>query len=104
MDLDEAVPATEPSHGRAGRNLPAAIGVGVALGALVLLTLFLYKPGFVGVIVVAIGIGVWELAGALRVADLRVPVVPLLAGTVGMIVMAYRRGPEDLVVALLLTV
>jgi phosphatidate cytidylyltransferase len=104
MDLDVAVPEAEPAHGRAGRNLPAAIAVGVGLGALVLVTLFTYKPVFVGVVVVAISIGVWELAAALRVADLRVPVVPLLAGTVGMIVMAYRRGPEDLVVALLLTV
>jgi phosphatidate cytidylyltransferase len=94
----------EEAHGRAGRNLPAAIAVGVALGALVLLTLFLDKPVFVGVIVVAIAAGVWELTRALRVADLHPSLVPLLAGTVGMIVMAYRRGPEDLVVALLLTV
>jgi phosphatidate cytidylyltransferase len=108
MDVDvavpEEVPPPKPSHGRAGRNLPAAIGVGAALGALVLLTLFLYKPLFIAVVVVAIGIGVWELAQSLRAADLHAPVVPLLAGTVGMIVAAYRRGPEDLVVALLLTV
>jgi phosphatidate cytidylyltransferase len=95
---------TPPSHGRAGRNLPAAIGVGVGLGTLVLVTLFLYKPVFIAVVVAAIGLGVWELARALRSADIHVPVVPLLAGTVGMIVMAYRRGAEDLVVALLLTV
>ena len=95
----------EAAHGRAGRNLPAAIVVGAALGALlVLLTLYADKPVFVGVVVAAIGYGVWEVARSLRVADLRVPIVPLLAGTVGMVVMAYRRGPEDLVVALLLTV
>jgi phosphatidate cytidylyltransferase len=93
-----------PTHGRAGRNLPVAIAVGVGLGALVLLTLFLYKPAFVAVVVVAIAIGVWELTRSLRAADVHAPVIPLLAGTVGMIVMAYRRGPEDLVVALLLTV
>lgn len=94
----------EMPRGRAGRNLPAAIGVGVGLGALVLLSLFLYKPLFVGVVVAAIGLGVWELTRSLRAADLHVPVVPLLAGTVGMIVTAYRRGPDELVVALLLTV
>src|SRR4051794_33350638 len=93
-----------PAHGRAGRNLPAAIGVGVALAALVLLTLFLYKPVFIAVMVVAISIGVWELARSLQAADVHAPVVPLLAGTAGMIILAYRRGPEDLVVALLLTV
>ncbi len=91
-------------HGRAGRNLPAAIGVGAGLGALVLLSLFLYKPVFIGVVVVAICIGVWELSRSLRTADVHVPVVPLLAGTVGMIVMAYHGGAEDLTVALLLTV
>jgi phosphatidate cytidylyltransferase len=105
MGVDVAVPETPPpTHGRAGRDLSAAIVVGVGLAALVLLTLFLYKVLFVAVIVAAISIGVWELSRSLRVADLHVPVLPLLAGTVGMIVMAYRRGPEDLVVALLLTV
>jgi phosphatidate cytidylyltransferase len=95
---------TPPSHGRAGRNLPVAIAVGVSLGVSVLLSLFLYKPAFVVIGVLAIGLGVWELARSLRIADVRAPVIPLLAGTIGMIVMAYRRGPEDLVVGLLLTV
>ena len=35
---------------RAGRNLPAAIGVGVALGALIVGTLVLYKPAFLLVV------------------------------------------------------
>ena len=106
MDVDVAVPEAvpPPSQGRAGRNLPAAIGVGLALATLVLVSLFLYKPAFIAVVVVAIGLGVWELTQSLRTADLHAPVVPLLAGTVGMIIAAYRRGPEDLVVALLLTV
>ena len=29
---------------RAGRNLPAAIGVGLGLGAVILLSLYLWKP------------------------------------------------------------
>ena len=40
----------------AGRNLPAAIGVGLGLGAVVLLvTLYLWKAAFVGVVVVGDG-------------------------------------------------
>jgi phosphatidate cytidylyltransferase len=98
-------PETSPTlHGRAGRNLPAAIAVGAALGALALTTLYAYKPIFVGVVIVAIACGCWEVARSLRVAQLRVPVVPLLAGTVAMELTAYRNGPEHLVVALLLTV
>ena len=31
-------------HGRAGRNLPAAIGIGVGLGAYVVLSLIFCKP------------------------------------------------------------
>ena len=40
-----AAPAN--THGRAGRNLPAAIGVGVGLGAWVILSLTFFKPAFV---------------------------------------------------------
>jgi phosphatidate cytidylyltransferase len=81
-----------------------AIAVGAGLGALALTSLYAYKPIFVGVVVVAIAIGGWEVARSLRVAGLNVPVVPLLAGTVAMEITAYRNGPEHLVVALLLTV
>ncbi len=35
---------------RAGRNLPAAIGVGVTLGAVLVASLYLYKPAFLGVL------------------------------------------------------
>jgi phosphatidate cytidylyltransferase len=78
--------------------------VGAALGGTVLAAVYSYRPLFIGIIVVAICIGVWEIARSLRAASLAVPVVPLLAGAVAMEIAAYRRGPEDLVVALLLTV
>jgi predicted permease len=43
-----AAPAPAGSkHGRAGRNLPAAIGLGVVLGAYVVLSLIFFKPAFV---------------------------------------------------------
>ena len=99
-----SVPAAPPAHGRAGRNLPAAIGVGVALGAVVLTTLYVYKPAFLVFLIVVIAYGTYELAKSLRVADIEAPVVPLLAGAVAMEITAYRRGPEELVVALLLTI
>ncbi len=42
---------------RAGRNLPAAIGVGLSLGVVIIGTLYLWKPSFVLVVVVAAVLG-----------------------------------------------
>ena len=97
----EAGPA--PAGSRAGRNLPVAIGVGLALGALILGTIYTYKPAFVGVVVLFIGLGCWELTSALRVRLLHVPFPPLLAGGTALLLLAYLRGREAMVVAALLT-
>src|SRR5262245_50713731 len=49
---------------RAGRNLPAAIGVGLGLGAVVVASLFFWKPAFFVVILIAVVVGVWEMVRA----------------------------------------
>jgi phosphatidate cytidylyltransferase len=90
------------SPGRAGRNLWAAVGVGVALGGLVLGTLYTVKVAFLVVVIVAIGIGVWEITRALAAGGRHAPLIPLLAGTLAILVLAYTRGSEAMVVALLL--
>lgn len=57
-------PATQQAPtGRAGRNLPAAIAVGLALGAAILVPLFFYRPAFLGVIAAAVAVGTWEMSG-----------------------------------------
>jgi phosphatidate cytidylyltransferase len=99
----QAVPPPE-RRTRAGRNLPAAIGVGLALGAVVLLSLYLWKPAFVGVVVAAIVLAAWELTNAFASGRIRVPVVPLAVGAAAIIVSAYAGGSEAMVVALALTV
>jgi phosphatidate cytidylyltransferase len=99
----QAVPPPE-RRTRAGRNLPAAIGVGLALGAVVLLSLYVWKAAFVGVVVVAIVLAAWELTNAFASGRIRVPVVPLAVGTAAIIVSAYAGGSEAMVVALALTV
>jgi phosphatidate cytidylyltransferase len=96
------VPPPE-KRSRAGRNLPAAIGVGAGLGALILLSLYVVKAAFVGVAVVAIVLAVWELSTALGTSEIRVPVLPVLIGAVAILVAAYAGGSEPLVVALVLT-
>jgi len=89
---------------RAGRDLRAAVGVGVALGILVLASLILYKPSFVVIIAGAVAVGAWEMRRALATAGLLVPVVPLLLGTTSMIVSAAVQGGEGLLVSFGLTV
>lgn len=89
---------------RAGRNLPAAAAVGASLGALVLLTLFLWKPAFVVVVVAAVVLAVYELSHALAQDQVRVPVVPLAVGAAAIVVAAYTGGSEAMLVALALTV
>lgn len=89
--------------GGAGRDLTAAIGIGLGLGALILASLYLVRPAFVGLTVTAAAIGVWELANAFAVRGVRLPVVPVVLGAVAMLVAAYVGGAESLVVALTLT-
>lgn len=103
MASDEsAQPA--PSYGRAGRNLPAATGVALGLGIVVLGALLVEKVLFVGVAAAAITIAMWELSTALRARDIRIPLLPVQIGGVAILVSAYAVGIEAMSVAFLLSV
>ena len=58
---------------RTGRNLVVAIGLGLVLGAALLVSLIVAKQLFLIVAVVLVGFGTFELAGALRHAGIHVP-------------------------------
>jgi phosphatidate cytidylyltransferase len=88
---------------RAGRNLPAAIAVGVGLGGLVLASLLIRKEAFVAVVAMAVALSVWELTQAFAARRISVPLVPLLVGALGMVISAYTSGEEALLVAFTLT-
>jgi len=90
-------------HGRAGRNLPAAIGVGVLLGGMTLGSLFTRPEAFVALVSVVVVLAVWELAGAMAAKQIVVPVIPLAVGSLGMLVSAYLAGEEGLLVSFTLT-
>jgi phosphatidate cytidylyltransferase len=91
-----------PPTGRAGRNLPAAIGVGV--GLLVVVAGSLVIPyAFVALVIVACGAALWELARAVGQRGIRIPLLPLWVGTVGILVSAATAGPEAMLVAFMLT-
>lgn len=100
--VDEAAPAPAPP--KAGRDLRAAVGVGLLLAGLVIGTLVLDPRAFLAVVVVAVSYGAWELRRAIATRGMVVPLVPLMLGSVGMLVSAYLRGPEALVVTFGLTV
>ncbi len=99
----EPVPPPE-RRTRAGRNLPAAIAVGLGLGAVILLTLYLWKPAFLAVVGAAVVLAVWELTNALHADRVRVPVIPVLVGALAILGAAYAGGSEPMLVALTLTI
>ncbi len=101
VDPPSDAPASAPS--RAGRNLPLAIGVGVGLAALVLVSL-LDPAAFSALVAVALAVAAWELCQALATAGIHVPRVPVLLGGTAMYVAAYESGTDGLVVALALSV
>ncbi len=109
MDALETAPAVEGAPGkripgRAGRDLPAAIGVGVGLALLVVVPLFSpYRWLFIGVVVAAVAVGTYEVVQALRTLGARPPFVPLLVGGAALPVLAYRAGAEAMLLGLLLT-
>ncbi|WP_326652909.1 MULTISPECIES: phosphatidate cytidylyltransferase [unclassified Streptomyces] len=93
-----------PQKKRAGRDLRAAIGVGVGLGAVIVASLFIVKAVFVGVIAVAVVVGLWELTSRLEERkQIKAPLVPLGVGGAAMIVAGYVRGAEGAWVAMALT-
>lgn len=98
-----APPAPPRSGGRAGRNLPAAIGIGLVLGAVILTTLFTYRLGFVAFLALTVSAATWEIVRATGRAEARPPLLPLLVGGLAMAALAWYRGPEALAVAFLLT-
>ncbi|MGQ4429541.1 MULTISPECIES: phosphatidate cytidylyltransferase [unclassified Streptomyces] len=101
---DVPPPAPAPQKKSAGRDLGAAIGVGVGLGAVIIASLFVVKAVFVGVIAVAVVVGLWELTSRLQERKgIKAPLVPLAVGGAAMVVAGYVRGPEGAWVAMALT-
>ncbi len=101
--VEPAATGPAPPVGRAGRNLPAAIGVGLLLVAAILGSLFVRKEAFVVLVGAAVVLGVRELAGALAAKDISIPVIPLAVGSLGMLVSAFVAGEEGLLVSFTLT-
>ncbi|GAA0655130.1 phosphatidate cytidylyltransferase [Streptomyces thermocarboxydovorans] len=101
---DAPQPAPPPQKKSAGRDLGAAIGVGVGLGAVIVASLFVVKAVFVGVIAVAVVVGLWELTKRLEERKgVKAPLVPLALGGAAMVISGYVRGAEGAWTAMALT-
>lgn len=105
---DRAAEDAEPGAAKvskAGRDLRAAIAVGVVLGAVVLVSLLTVRELFIGVIAIAVVVATMELAGALRrAAKIEVALVPVLVGGQAMLWLSWPFHTAGVFVAFVLTV
>src|SRR5450432_1803476 len=97
-------PASVPAGPKAGRDLRAAITIGILLGGAVAASLFIVKWVFVVFTIVIMMAAVYELSRALRGRAVAVPAIPLAIGAAAVLVATYKGGTEKLVVASLLLV
>ncbi|MBF4769993.1 phosphatidate cytidylyltransferase [Nocardioides agariphilus] len=99
-------PAAEPAkkdHGRAGRDLPAAVASAVVLLAAIALSLAFWKPAFMLIVAAAVVVAIWELHRGLSAKQIDIPEQPLMAGGVVMVGLAYSFGAPALVTATAVT-
>ncbi|WP_446664026.1 phosphatidate cytidylyltransferase [Flexivirga sp. B27] len=97
-------PAAHNPTPRAGRNLYAAIGVGVLLGLIVVLSLFLQKEIFVAVAMAASVIGCVEMLRAMSHGDLHPPTIPTLVAAAAVPLVAYLWGATALAFSVVVAV
>lgn len=100
---DAASPAPQKDYGRAGRNLPAAVGSAVVLLLAIGGSLFFFKSLFMLIVAAAVVVAVWELHRGLSAKDIDIPEQPLMAGGVVMVAVAYFWGAPALVTATAVT-
>ena len=100
---NRGVDAKPAKVSRAGRNLPAAIAVGVVLLGSLLIGLLFFPFAIVVIAVAFAAVGVWEVSRALEVRGMNVPLVPVLVGSVGLPFAAFFGGTEALAFAMVAT-
>ncbi|BBZ07230.1 phosphatidate cytidylyltransferase [Mycolicibacterium doricum] len=84
-------PQKEPS--RAGRNLPAAITVGVVLGG-GLIAILLFAPYlWLALVAAAVAVSTYEVSSRLTEAGYRMPLIPLLVGGQATLWLTWPFGP-----------
>ena len=92
--MSEATPPVQPTgHGRAGRNLVSAIGIGILLAVGFVLLPVLFAPWLFAIIIsAAMVLAVHELVGALAGRDIHLTTWPLYVGVAAIPQAAYWWG------------
>jgi phosphatidate cytidylyltransferase len=96
--MAESPAAPANTHGRAGRNLPAAIGIGVGFGAYLVLSLLYFKPAFVVLVAVALVLASVELHEALKKQGMTSAIIPIAVGSVAISFGSYFAGRHEPVI------
>lgn len=97
--MSDATPAPPKDHGRAGRDLPAALTSAAVLVGAILLSLLFWKTAFMVIVAIAVVVAVWELHRGFAAKGIDLPEQPLMVGGVVMVVVAYFWGAPALVTA-----
>lgn len=92
-----------PATGRAGRNMPAAVGTAIVLISIFAASLAFQPVLFVGLVAVASIAALWELAGAFARVGMRLALPPLYVGAIGIVTCAWALGAEAVFASLYLT-
>jgi len=95
--------AAPPAPSRAGRDLKAATIVGVGLLAVLAASLFIRPEGFLVFAILGTSGALWEFSRAVASRGIRVPLLPLWVGNVGILVSAFVAGPDAMVMGFILT-
>lgn len=101
--MTTSTPAAQKDHGRAGRDLKAAITSAVVLLAAIGASLWFWKPAFMVIVTAALVLAVWELRKGLLAKGIDLPEQPLMIGGTVMIWVAYFWGASALVTATAVT-
>ncbi len=96
--MTDSTPAAK-DHGRAGRDLPAAITSAVVLLVAIALSLLFWKTAFMVIVAIAVVVATWELRRGFQAKTIDLPQQPLMVGGVVMVVVAYFWGAPTLVTA-----
>lgn len=101
-------PAADRDPGKrkisAGRDLPAAIGVGVSLGALIVAILYFAPHLWVPLVAAAVAVATWEVVKRFRAAGTNLELWPMLVGGQAIIWLSWPLGPEGVLASFVATV
>lgn len=104
-EIPPQTPVAPQKTSKAGRNLPAAIGVGVILGGALIIGLFFVPLVLVIFAALASAVGAWEITRALnQKRGMGIPIYPAIATSFALPFFAYFGGGQWLIFAVVASI